>query len=172
MVYTIYRRRNQEARVVNQQEQNAEYTEALLALHKLYVEMANAVSQRRDSTNRFLLTLATTPVALLVLASRGNQDIFSNPLAMVASGLVGLAVSCAWVLNLTMYRKLNRAKFIVIEEIEADLPHAGFTKEWQLLKADRYQGLTKTETMLPALAGLFYAGLILYAVYVWCAPAV
>ena len=96
VVYTIHRRRNQEARVVNQHEQNAEHTESLLALHKLYVEMANAVSQRRDSTNRFLLTLATTPVALLVLASRGNQDIFSNPLAMVSSGLVGLAVSCAW----------------------------------------------------------------------------
>ena len=55
---------------MNQQEQNAEHTESLLALHKLYVEMANAVSQRRDNTNRFLLTLATTPVALLVLASR------------------------------------------------------------------------------------------------------
>lgn len=38
---------------MNQQEQNAEYAESHLALHKLYVEMVNAVSQRRDSANRF-----------------------------------------------------------------------------------------------------------------------
>lgn len=149
---------------MTQQEQNSDDTESLLALHKLYVEMANAVSQRRDNANKFFLTLATAPFALLVLASRGYQDVFSNPLVMAASGAIGIAVSIAWVLNLWTYQKLNKAKYGVILEIEPKLPHAGFTREWELLKADHYQGLTKTEMGLPTLAAIVYAIQIGYAI--------
>ena len=150
---------------MSQQEQSSGDAEALLALHKLYVEMANAVSQRRDNANKFFLTLATAPFALLVLASRGYQDVFSNPLLMVASGAIGMAVSIAWLLNLWTYQKLNKAKYGVILEIEAELPHAGFTREWDLLEADHYQGLTKTEMVLPTLALLVYASQIGYGVF-------
>ena len=149
---------------MKQQEQSSEDTEALLALHKLYAEMANAVSQRRDNANKFFLTLATAPFALLVLASRGYHDVFSNQLVMAASGAIGIAVSIAWVLNLLTYKKLNEAKYRVITEIESELPHAGFTREWKLLEASNYPGLTKIEMILPIVVAVVYCALIGYTV--------
>ena len=38
--------------------------------YKLYVEMADRVSQRRDQSNRFYVTLVSALVALLVVLAR------------------------------------------------------------------------------------------------------
>lgn len=147
---------------MNQQDQITKCTQELVALHRLYVEMADNVSQRRDSANKFFLTLATTPVGLLVLASSANQDIFSDQKVLLTVSIVGLVISIIWTLNLIMYRTLNRAKFDVIMEIERHLSHSGFSKEWELLKARRYRGLTVTELLLPGFVILFYLVVILF----------
>ena len=136
---------------------------ALLALHKLYAEMDNAASARRDSANKFYLTLAAGPIALIVFASRGYENILSDPRALLVCGAVGSVAALIWSLNLYSYRKLSRAKQRVIEDIEARLPHAGFTKERDLLQADRYQGIAGIEAMLPTLMMIAYAGLTGYA---------
>ncbi len=147
-----------------QQEPSTGNSSVLVELYKLYVEMANAVSQRRENANKFFLTLVTTPVALLVLASRENHDLVSNPFAMVAFSIIGLVVAITWILNLAMYRKLNSAKFKVILDIESHLPQAGFTKEKEHLNADHYRGLAKMEMILPFFAVVCYVGLILYVI--------
>ena len=49
----------------------------------------------------------------------------------------GAIVCLAWVALLTSYRKLNRAKFTVLTEIEADLPVALFTREREAYRRSR-----------------------------------
>ena len=147
---------------MNQQKTSTSNSDALFELYKLYVEMANSVSQRRESSNKFFLTLVTTPVALLVLVSKENHSLLSNPSIMMACSIMGLVISITWILNLVMYRKLNSAKFKVILDIETHLPHAGFTEEKEHLKVDNYRGLTKTEMVLPFLTAACYFSLFLY----------
>ena len=157
---------------MKQKPKTTEEIDSLLALHKLYVEMANAVSQRREGSNRFYLTLLGTPIALLLLASRVNQNVFNDPFIMLITGVVGLAISIFWRQTLGMYRKLNGAKFKVIMEIEDHLPYAGFAKENEYLEASRYGGLTQTEIRLPTFAIVAYSGQALYSLGLLLKPIV
>lgn len=44
------------------------HSDHLLEQYKLYVEMTDRVSQRREQSNRFYVTLVAAIVALLILA--------------------------------------------------------------------------------------------------------
>lgn len=145
---------------MNQQEPDVENTQVLLALHKLYAEMANAVSQRRENTNKFFLTLITTLFTLQLLPLRDNQEM--SPCLTMFFLLVVLAVAYIWRSNLHAYQKLNKAKYEVIMEIESKLSYAGFTREWKLLKADGYQALTDIEVKIPIIAVLIQIGFTIY----------
>src|ERR1700730_19124206 len=54
----------------------------------------------------------------------------------------GAIVCLAWAALLTSYRKLNRAKFAVLTQIEADLPIAPFTREREAYRRDGRRSLS------------------------------
>jgi hypothetical protein len=58
------------------------------------------------------------------------------------------AIVClAWTALLTSYRKLNRAKFAVLTEIEADLPVALFTREREAYRRGQRRSLSDIERL-------------------------
>jgi hypothetical protein len=59
---------------------------------------------------------------------------------------------------LTSYRKLNRAKFEVLMQLEKDLPVPLFTRERETYQKDKRISLSYIETAIP---GCFF---VLYAV--------
>ena len=143
---------------------------ARLALHKLCVEMVNHVNQRKENANKFFLTLATAPVAILVLASRINAEFAPSPTVLLITGIAGIAIAAIWFLNLITYTKLNIAKFKVIFEIEEHLPFPVFTKEWSYLEPVRYPRFTRAETSVPLIILLTYIVPIAYAITKWVCP--
>jgi hypothetical protein len=72
-------------------------------------------------------------------------------------------VCLAWVALLTSYRKLNRAKFAVLTEIEADLPFALFTRERATYRRDRRRSLSNIERLIPGCFALLYAVMLVAA---------
>jgi hypothetical protein len=76
----------------------------------------------------------------------------------------GALVSVAWASLLTSYRKLNRAKFEVIKQLEADLPIPPFTREEQAYRRDGRRSLSSIETAVPICFVLLYAVLLLAAI--------
>ena len=74
-----------------------EYNNHLLEQYKLYVEMADRVSQRRDQSNRFYVTIVSALAAIVVIIARlgvpedGTEVILSANVAFVFAGLFGLA---------------------------------------------------------------------------------
>jgi ABC-type transporter Mla MlaB component len=76
----------------------------------------------------------------------------------------GAIVCLAWVALLTSYRKLNRAKFTVLTEIEADLPVALFTREREAYRRDRRWSLSNVERVIPGCFALLYAVMLVAAV--------
>ena len=123
------------------------YQTHLLDQYKLYVEMADRISQRREQSNRFYVGLVSAIIALLVVMRRFGVSGSSWSIALLAAGLFGACLSVIWFINLGSYRVLNTAKFRVINEMEAQLPYAGFTEEWAYLRPTegpaRYFQLTK-----------------------------
>jgi ABC-type transporter Mla MlaB component len=76
----------------------------------------------------------------------------------------GAIVCLAWVALLTSYRKLNRAKFTVLTEIEADLPVPLFTREREAYRRDQRWSLSNIERLIPACFALLYAVMLVAAV--------
>ena len=87
-----------------------------LELYKLGVEMADRISARRALANTFFLTVNTGLAALL-----GGKT-----LRWYVAG-AGIVFTLAWWWLLQSYRKLNSAKFKVINAIEPPQPHVSHT---------------------------------------------
>jgi hypothetical protein len=97
-----------------------------LELYKLAVEMADRISARRALANTFFLTVNTGLAALL-----GGENLRWY---VAAAGIV-FALSWWWLLQ--SYRKLNSAKFQVINAIEPRLPFQLFSEEWRHLESTK-----------------------------------
>ena len=106
-------------------------TEIVLAQWQTCVEMANSVSQRRDTMNNIFVTLNLAIVAAISI----NWDVKS--LFILVAGVV---VSVIWLLFIRNYKLLNTEKFNVINDIEKKLPVKPFNDEWKRLeKNKKYQ---------------------------------
>lgn len=145
------------------------YSDHLLEQYKLYVEMADRVSQRREQSNRFYVTLVAAIVALLILAARLGVADGAWPVLFLISGLFGMALSVVWYGNIRSYRELNTAKFAIINELEKQLPTAGYADEWELLRPKegppKYFQLSRIEQFVPVLFALLFAALFAYSLY-------
>ena len=116
------------------QDYGHDYQAHLLEQYKLYVEMADRISQRREQSNRFYAGLVSAIIALLVVMGRFGVSGSSWSIALLAAGLFGAFLSVVWFINLGSYRALNTAKFRIINEIESQLPYAGYSEEWAYLR--------------------------------------
>ncbi|RIR29877.1 hypothetical protein D2E28_06435 [Mycobacteroides abscessus] len=152
----------------------SEPTEALpdprvLDIYKLAVEMADRVSARRAVANAFFLTVNTTLVAVVGLSTTQPD----STVRFTAVCLAGVAVSVCWWLLLRVYRRLNTAKFAVINQIEAEhLPVRPYSDEWTELMPDDEETTRRTrlgrafrelggvERIVPIVFGLLYIVLL------------
>ena len=115
-------------------------TEIVLAQWQTCVEMANSVSQRRDTMNNIFVTLNLAIVAAISI----NWDMKS--LFILVAGIV---VCVIWLLFIRNYKLLNTEKFNVINEIEKKLPVKPFNDEWKKLERNKqYKDSTRLEKTL------------------------
>lgn len=124
-------------------------SDGILEIYKMLVEMADRVSQRRQSANSFYLTVNTAIIggsAYLAQSSNG-------PLATWAVSLAGIAICTLWIMSVISYKTLNSAKFRVITALEECLPASPFKDEWGILDVDgdgkRHKPFHKIEVFVP-----------------------
>lgn len=142
------------------------YKDHLIEMYKLYVEMADRVSQRRMDTNSFFLSANTLLVGFITLFYSFSNDKY---LLCIASTAVGIILCGAWFYLLQSYRKLNSGKFKVIHQLEALLPVSLYELEWNILgKGNRrklYWPLSHMEVILPIIFATVYIVLLIYFLY-------
>lgn len=129
----------------------------LLDIYRLYLATAERVSDRRAAANTWLLSVNAAIVGFhgfLVQAAPGSPR---WPLAIAFAGLI---VCLAWAGLIASYRKLNAAKFTVLQEMEARLGLAPFTREEAVYRALGRQPLTRLELAMPTAFALLFAALI------------
>lgn len=116
-------------------------TEIILTEWQTCVEMANSVSQRRDTMNNIFVTLNLAIFAAITL----TWDLKSLFILMA-----GIIICIIWIFFIRNYRLLNTAKFKVINQIEQKLPFSPFNDEWKILKeGEKYSDSTRLENALP-----------------------
>jgi hypothetical protein len=134
----------------------SKFDDHLLEQYKLYVDSSQKLSDRRLSTNNYLLAINSSLLTLLGLFA--SLISYHKPLIMIP--IAGFLLSLAWFLLLTSFKRLNGAKFDVIHELEGNLPANVFKNEWHLLKSGKrrpYTAMSDLERLVPVLFLIFYS---------------
>ncbi len=136
----------------------------LIEQYKIYVEMADRISSRRNLANVFFLTLHTT------FFSVERIQLIELKLLILFPFSVLLIFCWVWWKLIKSYRCLNSAKYKVIGELEKELPVSPYwSMEWKELgegkDPKKYVPLTAIENIVPLAIGILY---ICMAVYLLC----
>lgn len=145
------------------EEYGEKYHEHLLEQYKLYVEMADKVSERRQSANNYLLTVNSILVSLFGILSGFGSSV-EQRIWWVFLPVAGLLVSITWATLIRSYRQLNSGKFKVIHKIESQLPAALYDSEWKILgegRGKQYLPFTHVEQFVPWIFAVLYILLII-----------
>lgn len=128
----------------------------LLLQWQTCVESANVVSQRRDVINGLFVTLNLAVVT--TVAALWDARTF----ALFA---VGTAICVSWLLYIISFKKLNKAKFDVINKMETQLPAQPFKDEWDALTKDKwYVKGSSIEKVLPISFLAIYVALFIFLI--------
>ena len=140
---------------------------AFMEQYKLYLEMLDNISERRQHANNFFLTVNTGVCAFI-------GYIFSKDAAAEFRGffwfvpIAGILLSYFWYRLIRSYRDLNTAKFKIVHLMERHLPLAPYRTEWLALgeanDPKRYMPFTHLEIWIPRSFMIMYGILIIYMI--------
>lgn len=146
------------------------YQNHILEQYKLYVEMADRISARRNLANVFFLTLNT--LCLTAIGFMFEKVSLVNPKWIISFPLFGMMLLCViWWWLLRSYKNLNTAKYKVIGNLEKRLPASPYwSAEWMELgegkDIKKYLPLTALEIFVPIVFGLIYLMLGVYLLFI------
>ncbi|EKD64442.1 MAG: small integral membrane protein [uncultured bacterium] len=137
-----------------------DYQNHLFEQYKLYVEMADRVSNRRGLTNIFFATLNTTLLTAIVGFLNNNDR------SVIVLHIAGILICIIWGVLLRSYRNLNTSKFTVIGLLEEKLPASVYWHgEWYALGSGKdfkkYIPLGPIEIYIPIIYAVLFLILFL-----------
>jgi hypothetical protein len=142
------------------------YRDHIVQIYKTYVEVADRISVRRETTNSFFLTLNTGLLGVLGFLLQGA----SSPLgrtAMVPVAFVGVMIAVLWYRMLRSYLQINTAKYRIINELEKSLPVRPYDAEWEVMGGGedpaRYTPLTRVQERVPVILALLHGFIAVWA---------
>lgn len=139
----------------------------ILPIYQVAVEMAERITQRRQTANTFGLALNTALASLFsvfLAISKPHPAIY----IVIVMALVGIWSDVIWWLMIRSYRKLNEVKYKVIHELEQSLPAQIYTREWKLLGEEnrwrKYWPVSHIESLTPWGFMVIYMSIIVFAI--------
>ena len=120
----------------------------LLEQYKLYVEMADRISQRRTTANSYFLTVNSAILGFVGYLTSKDSTEFLWLLAVA-----GCALTFLWYSIIISYKNLNTAKWGVVHEIEKRLPISPYDAEWEAVQRGKnpvlYRPISHVEAGVP-----------------------
>ncbi|MCA9945336.1 MAG: hypothetical protein KC449_17755 [Anaerolineales bacterium] len=147
---------------VNSYGSTEQYREHVFEQYKIFVEMADRVSSRRNLANTFFLTLHTFLISAAGFLYEKGPTV-NNSWLNIFPLIAVLALCYVWYRLLLSYRQLNSAKFKVIGEYEKILPSSPYwSAEWNAMGKGKnpklYRPLTDVEQYVPMIFAVLYIG--------------
>lgn len=139
----------------------------LLEQYKLYVEMADRISARRQNANTFALSINTALIAVVGYIQTQDSTALKEGIFW-AIAVAGLILNFAWYRMVRSYSNLNTAKFLVIHEIEKRLVISPYDAEWEAVgrgkDPKRYLPFTNIEIWVPWIFFGLYAVILVRSI--------
>jgi hypothetical protein len=140
--------------------QNEKLQAHLLDQYRLYVEMTDRISARRQTANSYFLTVNTALLSFVGYVTVKD----SGSYLWLLGGVVGVVLCYLWYRLICSYRSLNSAKFIVIHAIEKRLPICPYDAEWEAMGRGKDPSLYKPFTYIEAAVPWIFAVLHVFVV--------
>src|SRR5882762_10031954 len=112
------------------------YRSHLLEQYKVYLEMVDRISGRRQAANSYFLSVNTALLGFVGYLTTKEPVEY-----LWLLGIAGVALSFAWQRLILSYQGLNTAKFAVVHAIEKSLPVSLYDAEWEALGRGRNKKL-------------------------------
>ncbi|MFH1311506.1 MAG: hypothetical protein ABIH65_03820 [Nanoarchaeota archaeon] len=136
------------------------FQDHLLKQYEIFVASAEENSTKRMQSNRFYLLLNTVLFSLSSYLS-----FISNKIVVTALSGIGIILCLSWMSNISSYKKLNSAKFKIINELEDYLPSKPFNKEDKYLNS--HYTISNLEKLIPIIFIFSYAIIIIFVLLGW-----
>ncbi len=145
------------------------YQDHILEQYKIYVQMADQISSRRNLANVFFVTINSTSLGVIGFSLEKLKPIQNVQLIFVPVAAVSILCIVWWWL-IKSYRNLNSAKYKVIGLLEKRLPASPYWEaEWTELgkgkDPKKYLPLTTLENFVPIIFIIFYIIVAIYVVH-------
>jgi hypothetical protein len=146
-----------------------EYTAHVFAQYKLYVEMADQVSTRRNLANTFFLTLHTLLLGAIGFSLEKGVKVVDR--WVIIFPLMGILLLClTWWMTVRSYRQLNTAKFKIVGEFEKRLPASPYwCAEWKALGEGKdrkqYLPVSQVENWVPLIFAFLFIALTILLLF-------
>lgn len=141
----------------------------LLEQYKLFVEMADRNSERRNLINKFYITILTGLLALTSWAASNTVLCIVINILLLLIAVLGLVLCGIWFTNINSYKQMSQAKFTVIHEMEKRLPFPCYNMEWEILEhgknRKKYIPYTKIERYIPLVLAIPYSALFVLTIF-------
>ena len=128
--------------------------------YEKYIDSAEKVSDRRQNSNNFFLSLNS-----ILLAFTGFLTTLSFEFWHTILAFAGVCISILWLLTITSFRNLNSGKFKVIHDMEKKLPIKLFDDEWTHLgrgnNLSKYIKISLVEQGIPIIFFILYVLVIM-----------
>ena len=133
-----------------------------LEVYKVFISTITANENRRQQASVVYLGM----IAAIVTA----VGVVCNNMPLIYPTSLIFLISTIWFLTIRYFRRLAKAKFAVVSEIEKDLPVAAFEMEWKILSEEKNKliDLTHLEMFLPLFIALGCAGYIVFCIFSCC----
>jgi hypothetical protein len=139
----------------NGYEPNSSQDDTKLKIYTILVEMADRVSQRRQTANNYFLSINTAILGSITYFSHLDESWF-----VLLSAFTGTVICILWSRSVESHKALNAAKFEIIGKIEQDLPIQPFSDEWKILKSStsnrKYRSFHEIEIWIPRVFFFLY----------------
>jgi hypothetical protein len=139
----------------------------LVDQYKLYVEMADRISARRQNANTFALSVNTALIALVGYVQTQDSTVLKEGFFWSVA-VAGLILNFVWYRMVRSYRDLNTAKFLVIHEIETRLVISPYDAEWEAVGRGKnrklYLPFTHIEIWIPWIFFALHALILLRSI--------
>jgi len=99
--------------MISQEEYGDSYKSHIVEVYKIYIEMADRISNRRQNANSFFLTINSAIIGFGGYVKTSNSNENNRIIA-----LAGLVLCYVWYRLIRSYKDLNIGKYKVIPEIE------------------------------------------------------
>lgn len=151
----------------SESEYGADFNAHYLEQYKLYVEMADRISSRRQSANSFFLSVNTAVIALIGYVQLGRESANSPAFYLLVS-FAGMVLCYTWYRLIRSYKDLNSGKFKVIHVLEKRLPVAPYDAEWESLGRGKnpklYHPFTRAEMIVPWVFFMLHLSVLMQAI--------